>query len=225
MKDENSFNTANLTNQELKSQVIILENKLKKETIKYRQNKLLEKISNLKKLYVANDEYDIPIMNNTFRLSIDVYDKENGGNNEINTDCEIDSKFLTLNEKNLKYFKNNTMYKKVCIENICGASLAFDCDDLSIDSCNRLNLTVKITGSIFIHSVNESIIKVNSEQVRLVNCKNIKLVVMTRSGIVLENSENITIEEWKSQHMNYENLYRKVNDFSDPFSGRNYKII
>ncbi|ELQ76834.1 Beta-tubulin folding cofactor C [Trachipleistophora hominis] len=240
MEHENKCNTKqhkDTSNREVKSQIIILTNKLRKEKVKYRQNVLQEQIKKLKELYVQNDEYDTPVVCDVAKLDIYNSDEidhsgngqivQNGGNySGVKDPACLNDKIVFLDENNVRNFRQNEKYSKVCITNMHkGQILAFDCDELTLKSCNNLNITANVSDSIFIEDVRDSTLKINAGQIRLLNCGNMRLVVYTKSGISIEKSEQIIIEEWKIQNMRHKNLFMKVNDFSDPFGSKNYTVI
>ncbi|ELA48101.1 hypothetical protein VCUG_00339 [Vavraia culicis subsp. floridensis] len=238
MKDENECNAAgdrDISNHEIKSQIIILENKLKIEKVKYRQNVLIEQIKKLKELYVQNDRYNAPMVHGVAKLDISGHDKtchsshapQNGWIRDVSANpassCDT---IVYLDKNNLHSLRSGFKYSKVCVKNIYTEQcLAFDCDELTINACSNLRITTNVSGSIFIENVQESALKINAGQIRLVGCRDLKLMVYTKSGISIENSERIIIEEWKIQNVKHENLFWKVNDFSDPFGDKNYTVI
>lgn len=208
-----------LFNQEIKSQIIILENKLRKEKVKYNRNKLMEAIKKLESVYVANDTLDAPAIQPAEKMD-GISDKKHMIADE-NDGCKL----VFINEQNAECFSKNVQYSKIFIENIRqNMNLNYNCKELVINSCANLNCTLQVDNSASINHVEDSILRIVAEQLRLSHCKNVKLIVHSKSGVVIEYSRDITIVEWKIEGIGYKNLFSHVTDFSNPLGSANYKI-
>ncbi|EJW02297.1 hypothetical protein EDEG_03261 [Edhazardia aedis USNM 41457] len=78
--------------------------------------------------------------------------------------------------------------------------------------------------SIFISNLCDCTVSCIAQQIRINNCKRLKLFVHTISGVFLEDSSCIEISALDCGKKT-DNLYYKVWDFSNPLGNENYKII
>lgn len=173
-----------------------LESKLKGEKLKYNQKILRERIETLK------SAFSIASQKNTV---LEVEQKEI-------CNLKINKSTKNINSTEIRGERNKT------IEILPATQITIvDCDKIETQyfKCDE-SLSIRQTcNSKFICS---------AKQVRLFQCRNVKLVVFTETGVFIEECTGIRISRLDIKEDNKENLYDRVYDFSD-FTANNYEIV
>lgn len=204
-----------LTLLKLKSQILILETKLKSENIKYRQNKLREQINLLRKEYMEKDIIDRPEINRIEPIDFDL-----GEDLKENIFFNIQSYIIQIDPSNIADVNFNRSYKKICLRNFKNLeNLNISAENIEITDCDDLKLSIRAE-TIVLRNVTNSHLIIEGAQLRLQNTKYLHCLLKSPIATVLEKSINIQFQG--HQGLKIDDC---INDFDCPFGSPNFKII
>ncbi|KAM0674079.1 hypothetical protein GVAV_002599 [Gurleya vavrai] len=194
-----------------------LENTLFNEKAKYNIRILRERIEKLKR------DYFLAITSkNGFSLRLDSFENTNKEifKNLLSRDLALEK---ILDEKKEVIYSDKNCYK--CI-NVNNKNLTIPNVNQSLfENCTFIKTNIFTSNEyVFLRYVFNSEFSFVTKQVRLFDCKDLKLSIFTETGVVLENCKNIEIRKLDIE-TNQFNKYKHVRDFTSPFSNENYKVI
>lgn len=182
-----------------KNEIFGLEAELSREKSKHVRMSLLKQIQELKQLYTSRITPDTSCIEGASRASV----------------VELASTF-----------QSNA--SKVFLRDLKAEVLdPFDCVEAKIEDCagiKALNIICKT--SLLLQNVTDSDIRCCAQQIRLINCKNVRLEAFSETGVFLQDSSSITVSKSDiSYNSSVENKFNEVYDFSCPYGSVNYQVI
>lgn len=201
---------------EKRTKILALEQQLKKETVKYTRNRIIEQLRVLKNEYLDLDDYEMPETISLERIYI----------NPINTFKEniimnLQSNIIEINDQNFKDFNPERKYQKITLINLSNKSnLKIKADQVEITQCQGLDLQIEAE-TIMIKETDGCYFSLAANQLRLRNTKNIQIAFNKSVPTVLEHSKQIKFklpeESQSDKHL--------IKDFDCPFNSPNYEIV
>lgn len=219
----------------LKTQIILLEEKLKIEEVKYRKNKLLEEIKRLKKEFIKIDIFDKPETKHIEKIEINLQ-----GEVKENVILNLQSSIVEIDHNNYNEIDLTKHYKKIIIkdaEKIEKKTLF--AEHIEIVNCRNLKLEF-VAETVVLRNTFESTFIVESNQLRIKESENLSISFQFATPTVLEQSKNIVFRKIDDkldffrkcgEHIGSDlkkgsnSLSDYIKDFDCPFNSQNFKIV
>ncbi|KRH92130.1 Beta-tubulin folding cofactor C [Pseudoloma neurophilia] len=201
---------------ELKTQILMLEEQLRNEHIKYRQTKLKEQISELQKKYMEKDVYNLPVINETEYIVFDFIDDY-----KENVILNVQSNIIEITPENLPDINFKKNYKKVILKNIEHLdNQSIMAEIVEIIDCHDLNLIIRAETIVF-RDLHQSNFVLESKQLRIQNTKDVEIILKTETSIALENCSSLRFKG----HNGLKIPDDCINDFDYPLNSPNFTIL
>lgn len=210
---------------EIRTKIILLENKLKTEKIKYRKNKLIEQINLIKKEYCSKDRFSKPESDEYVKIEINC--KENIENNKLikKLQNENELQIVEVSDENFDCFNHQQKYSRITFSNLNDKSISeINSDTVEILNCNNTTFHLN-ANSIILDTLHNCNLTIKSKQLRIRKSSNLRISLFTLTPTVLEKSTKIYIEEHKIDAHGMKNWFLSVKDFDCPFGSKNYVIL